>query len=230
MPRVADRRGLRAWIGAATMAIASAAAGAEPAGEPPASGEATVESERTAAEVVDRLHRCLIDAARLGVDVGSGGGFEARRETIRDVVLDSFDFPVVCRLVLGEHWKRLEADDRDRFCEAFRRMVVASYAAEFKSFSGQRFEPGDAREQRAGLEIVRSVLVVDEDTRHEFAYQVRESGGRWRIVNVAVDGVSDLALKRSQYATVLRDEGIVALIERLEARTAEFARGRTADE
>jgi len=180
----------------------------------------------TPSGVVQRLHASLIEAMR----IGSSGGYENRQEAIRDVVLDSYDFPVVGRLTLGSHWDRLEADQRERFLEVFRRLVVGNYAAEFDSYNGQRFETVKSEKQRPGLAVVRSAFTSASGKSRRFDYQLRQDDGRWLIVNVAVDGVSDLALKRSQYTTVLRRDGFEALIERLEAKVRGFAEGKSGDD
>ncbi len=48
-----------------------------------------------------------------------------------------------------------------------------------------------------------------------FEYHLRETGNDWRIVNIVVDGVSDLALKRAEYSGVLRESGFSGLLDEL---------------
>ena len=46
---------------------------------------------------------------------------------------------------------------------------------------------------------------------------------RWRLVNITVDGVSDLSLKRSQYSEVIEQHGFHELLERLDTKTESLA-------
>ena len=41
------------------------------------------------------------------------------------------------------------------------------------------------------------------------------------IVNILFDGVSDLAIKRSEYRSVIQREGFQSLVETLQAKIAE---------
>ena len=175
---------------------------------------------------VERLNDALIAAMKTpGVD-----GYSARWETLDPVVRDSFDFPTVARLVLGARWKTYDQPTRDRFLDVFSRYVVANYAAEFDSYSGHEFRTDEVREQHRGVVVVRCTLSTGSGETHPFDYQLREKGGHWLIINVAVDGVSDLALKRSQYAAVIKKNGFDALLSTLEDKVRGFARGEKDDD
>lgn len=190
-------------------------------------------SQRTPGGVVERLHAALIEAMK----IGKQGGYRQRVSAIEQDVLECYDFPVVGRVVLGEHWERLEADERDRFLDVFRRYVVSNYAAEFDSYNGHYFRTVRSEEQRPGLAVVRSILTTGTGAEHRFDYQLRRTEHRvegrteerWRIVGVAVDGVSNLALQRSQYTAVIDKDGFSALIMTLEEKIRGFARGETGD-
>jgi phospholipid transport system substrate-binding protein len=50
-------------------------------------------------------------------------------------------------------------------------------------------------------------------------YLLQERDGRWKIINVVADGVSDLALKRAEYQRILAAGTLDTLIAELEAQT-----------
>jgi phospholipid transport system substrate-binding protein len=53
---------------------------------------------------------------------------------------------------------------------------------------------------------------------------MRKIDGRWRIINIIADGVSDLALERAEYSSVIRRYGFNALLAKLKERIAGYAR------
>ncbi len=59
----------------------------------------------------------------------------------------------------------------------------------------------------------------------EFDYQLRKIEGRWRVVDIQISGVSQLALTRAQFVDVLRDKGLDGLVAMLKKKIAGFARG-----
>ena len=53
----------------------------------------------------------------------------------------------------------------------------------------------------------------------ELIYVTRKIKGEWRIIDVLVDsGISQLAVRRSEYRRVLRTKGIDGLIDTLNAK------------
>jgi len=56
-------------------------------------------------------------------------------------------------------------------------------------------------------------------------YVLQEEAGRWRIVNVVANGVSDLSLKRADYGSIMKKQGFDLLVEKLEAQVAALGKG-----
>jgi len=182
---------------------------------------ATSEAE----QIVQRLEDALLEAMKLGDQTG----FDSRFNTIEPIVREDFDMTMISRLVLGRHWTKLSAADRAKFVDTFTQYVISDYASEFDHYNDQQFEILSVKEQRAGVAIVSSQLLTKSGKTHRFDYQLRKTHDRWHIVNIAVDGVSDLAMKRSQYTSVIKKDGFAALLDTLESRIRDYAEGRDED-
>ena len=59
----------------------------------------------------------------------------------------------------------------------------------------------------------------------KITYLLHHVNNQWRIVNIIVNGVSDLALKRAEYNSLLEREGFQALIAKLEEQIRGYAEG-----
>jgi phospholipid transport system substrate-binding protein len=53
---------------------------------------------------------------------------------------------------------------------------------------------------------------------------LKEKGNSWRIINIIANGVSDLALKRSEYTTILQREGFDALINKINEKIDNYSK------
>ncbi len=58
----------------------------------------------------------------------------------------------------------------------------------------------------------------------QFKYILKPEGERWRILNVFADGVSELAARKAEYSTVMKDRGFDALIARLRDKIDHYAK------
>ena len=98
---------------------------------------------------------------------------------------------------------------------------MATYAANFDGYTGERFETSGAKENRSGL-MVKTELVAQDGGRIAFDYLLRNGKGVWQIINVIADGVSDLSLKRADYTAVIKSEGFDSLITELNGKIAAY--------
>lgn len=166
---------------------------------------------------VDILHAALLDTMKGGAQLG----FAGRRDQLAPVLASTFDFNTISRLVTGRHWGEMNEAQRESFVEVFSALSAATYAENFDSFGGERFETRSSR-SKGKAEIVRTVIIASDGDETSLDYLLTRERGEWRIVNVVADGVSDISLKRSEYATVIGQEGIDGLIAKLKAKVASY--------
>ena len=170
--------------------------------------------------VVEKLHESLLMAMHSGAQLGLKG----REEMLAPVIESSFDFESICRIVTGRYWKSASDDQKTRFTSAFKKLSVATYASNFSSFSGEKFQTEGSEADHEAL-IVRTTLRPTEGEPVALNYLLRRSNDSWRIMNVVAQGVSDLSLKRADYTAVIKTEGFDSLINRLESKSAEMSKG-----
>jgi len=176
-------------------------------------------ADGSAREIVERLHGALIQSMKDGDQLS----FEERFDYLSPVVSESFDVAYIGNVALGKHMDDLAENQQARFMDVFSHFMVANYAHNFSHFKGQQFEFRDELKQRDDVMVIRTHFIGGDGETRDFDYQLRRRQNQWLIVNVAVDGVSDLALKRSQYDAVIRKDGFDALVDRLNTRITEMS-------
>lgn len=191
---------------------ASAAVSARAADEaPPAAAKAPVE----------RLTGTLIDTMQQAEALG----FAGRRETLAPVLREVFDFAFMTRIAAGQHWSKLSAAEQERLVEHFARMSVATHASRFSGYSGQSFEVQAPEPGPRGAVLVPTQLNRPTGEPVKLDYLVREGeNGAWQIIDVYLKGrYSELAIKRSEYTSVLAEAGVEELIARLQRKIEEMS-------
>lgn len=175
----------------------------------------------TPAETVDRLHASLVEVMQKADSLN----FAGRHAQLSPVIRESFDFAFISQIVLGRYWRDLSEDDRRRMVDTFTELTLATYAARFDGYSGERFQRGEVSPMNGGRMLVRTELVSPGKEPVQLDYVLQEEGGRWLIVNVVADGVSDLSLKRADYGSVMKSQGFDSLIGRLQEQITELGSG-----
>jgi phospholipid transport system substrate-binding protein len=143
------------------------------------------------------------------------GATESMAERYRDlepVIEQVFALPLVTRLAVGSDWANFSPDQQKALIAAFTRFTVANYAHNFRDFSGQKFEIDDNVVSRGTDKIVRARVIPAHDTPVSLLYRMHEVDGSWKIIDVYSDGVSALALRRSDFAAALAAGGAPVLL------------------
>jgi phospholipid transport system substrate-binding protein len=99
-------------------------------------------------------------------------------------------------------------------------MTVAQYASIFDGYAGQSFVIAPKVETRGGDKLVRTTLKDPKGGDVAIAYRLRQSGG-WKIIDVFYkNSISQIATRRSDFASILQKGGAKALISHLNALAA----------
>jgi phospholipid transport system substrate-binding protein len=175
--------------------------------------------DRGATDVVEKLHTTLLAVMKDGDKIG----YQGRFEQLAPVINSSFDMPFISRTALGKYWETLNNEQRSRFVEAFTRMSIATYAANFDSYSGERFKTVGVKDVAGGRILVQSQLTKSDGGRVQLDYLLHRAGSQWRIVNIIAEGVSDLALKRADYSAFLKNNGFEALLKRINEKISQYS-------
>jgi len=160
--------------------------------------------------VVEKFHATLLQVMIQSDNLG----FSGRVDALVPVLAETFDFPTIARIVMGQHWKTIDAHQRSEFIAIFGDLSAATYASNFAGFSGETFETVGVEEKR-GTILVKTLIERVDDEPVTLDYLLRRNDGMWRIVNVIANGVSDLSLKRADYTAIIKNEGFDSLVSKL---------------
>lgn len=155
------------------------------------------------------LQDSLIDAMK------SSRPYPERVAAVSAAVDTALDVEQIARLSLGRHWRELPEARRQEFVRIFRELTVASFASRFTGHRGERFGATHSEPLPRGGTAVTSDLHRPGKEPVAFEYQLRKRDGVWRIVNILVDGISDLALKRAEYNRLMDEGGFEKLTDEL---------------
>ena len=185
-----------------------------------ASSAFSQEESATARQIIDKFQTELIHVMKDGKKLGYAG----RYEKLEPAVMNSHDLPKIARIVVGKEGEKLTEEQQKKLADVFTRISVASYAHNFKDFSGEEFIIDSEEETKNGGVVIHSHLTIPNDKPVKFDYMLKEKGASWRIINIIANGVSDLALKRSEYTAILQRDGFDALISQINEKIDNYAK------
>jgi phospholipid transport system substrate-binding protein len=201
------------WKAGALAAVLGLAMVPYPARAAPGGGNDTVQG----------LYDALLSTMKNGRTLGKSGRFTQ----LEPVIHRSFDIPSMARLSVGSSWAALSEAQRQQVTESFERYISAIYADRFDSYAGQKLQVTDEQPAATGV-MVRTQIVKANGEPVNVDYMMRRNGNAWLISDIYLDGaISEVATRRSEFAAILKSEGIDGLIAALN-RKADILTGTTA--
>lgn len=161
--------------------------------------------------IVEKLHETLLNVMK---NAGEQS-FRDRYNVLAPVVTESFDTPLIAKVVTSRYWKKLSDHKKSDFIGQFNKLSISTYASRFDSFSGESFKILSTETLKKGRLLIKTEISSPSDEPVRLDYLMHNKDGRWYIISVIADGVNDLALKRAEYASVIKKDGFDALIAKI---------------
>jgi phospholipid transport system substrate-binding protein len=146
---------------------------------------------------------------------------QERKQRVRQIILESFDFREMARESLGTHWGKLTPSQRDEFTELFGSLFERSYNRLVLRILGERKAIYGAESIQQDRATVATTLVSRQDAKLPVDYRLVRHSEQWAIYDVAIDGVSLAMNYRAQFSKILRTSSYETLMERIKAKLEE---------
>lgn len=141
---------------------------------------------------------------------------EERRAGLRAASDDFFDVDGMARRALGPHWKGFARPQRDEFVGRFRGLLGESFVSIVDRYAGDHLVA--MNEEVAGIFAqVRSRITPKQGAHLTIEYRLSQSGPRWTVYDVLVDGVSLVSIYRGRFNAILGTSSVAELLERMGA-------------
>ena len=139
-------------------------------------------------------------------------------ELVSTIVLPYFDFERMSQWVLGRNWRTATPDQRARFVEQFRTLLVHTYSNALSKYADEKivYLP-TADDGRSGMVTVRTEIEQAGSTI-PISYSMYLSRDGWKVYDVSVSGISLVTNYRSTFGNIIREQGMDSLIRQLTDR------------
>ena len=183
-----------------------------------AASSAVFAATEDAAQFVQRLGDQTIDTLRAPYLT-----LDERRDQFRGLLSQGFDIPFIGRFVIGRYWRGATSEQRGDYMALYSEFFLNTYTSRRGGSDGQTFVVTGARAANAKDVVVRSLLNRAGGQPFVTDWRVRIFNGRYRVIDVMVEGISLALTQRSEFASVARRGGLEGLLMILRDRTMKIS-------
>jgi len=181
-----------------------------------AAASATVAPREVVQSAVARVVQVIEDAqpVKPGVQQAGKPGSDKVRTEIRRIATELFDFEEISRRALSRHWAGRSPAEQAEFIALFTDLLERAYVGRIEAYSGEKIAyTGEMVD--GDYATVRSRILTRRRTETALDYRMHKIGGRWKVYDVLIDGVSFVSTYRSEFNRIIQSYSWDELIERL---------------
>jgi phospholipid transport system substrate-binding protein len=143
-----------------------------------------------------------------------------RRENIEAVLGKYFDFESMARLAVGRKWDSLSSEEQQRFTREFRALLFSTYLGDIEEYirKNMNYRTETLSE---GYAVVKTSLTY-QGNPVSLDYYLHDREGKWKVYDVAVQGMSLVINYRDQFNSILASgsfSDLTAIMKQKIART-----------
>ena len=138
------------------------------------------------------------------------------RDIIEQELMPHVDHRFAAFKVLGSQFRSVPKDKIPEFVSEFKQYLVSNFAVALASYGGQEllFEPVKGAEGQKDMSIK---VIIRQAGRPDIniSFKLRKSikTQEWKTYDLVAEGISLLSSKRSEFASIIRQQGIQAVID-----------------
>ena len=171
--------------------------------------------------VVERIDAALLEVMRNAEQLG----YRGRYATLEPVLDHAFDYGFMARVSAGKYWRDLDDAQKAELVDAFGRLSTATFASRFDGYSGETLKVVGEEDRPRNTRLVLNHLTKTDGEVIPINFLLSERDGSWRVIDVYLDAkYSELAVKRSEFTSVISREGFDELIASINKRIQNLAR------
>lgn len=146
-------------------------------------------------------------------------------QLVETKILPIFDFNRMTQLVIGKHWPRASAQQKQSLVTEFRNLMVRTYSSSLMAFNNQTVDYKPLSMRPGDTDVtVRSEIRQPGGQPIPINYSMYKTAYGWKVYDVTIDGVSLVTNYRSSFSNTIRQSGIDGLIRTLAAQSVRGAK------
>jgi len=141
-----------------------------------------------------------------------------RRDKLKEVIYQRFDFTEMARRSLGSEWRRRSPEEQREFVKLFTGLLEQAYLDNIESYNGEKFRYLKEQEDNNYAQVDTKII---DNKGQEFSvnYRLHNRNGDWKVYDVVIEDISLVNNYRSQFNRMLATSSYEELVNRMKGKT-----------
>ena len=145
-----------------------------------------------------------------------------RRDKLKELIYQRFDFTEMARRSLGSEWRRRSPEEQKEFVKLFTGLLERTYLDNIESYNGEKFQYLKEQEDNNHAQV-DTKIIDNKGQEVSVNYRLHKVNGDWKVYDVVVAEISLVNNYRSQFNRVLATSSYEELVNRMKGKTLSAA-------
>jgi phospholipid transport system substrate-binding protein len=157
----------------------------------------------------------VLDAIRNDKAI-QAGDFDRVQKLVNERILPRVDFDKMTRLAVGRAWRTASVEQREMLKAEFRLLLLRTYSGALSKVTDHKVRLRPSRGQDSPTDaVVRTQIVPSQGDPIDVDFRLNKADAGWKIYDVDIMGVWLAENYKNEFAEILNQGGIDALIKSL---------------
>jgi len=144
---------------------------------------------------------------------------QQRRQAIRGITDNVFDWTEMSRRALGKHWAGRTPAEQQEFAGLFRDLLERAYVSKIERYAGEPIAyVGESVD--GDQATVRTRITTKQGQDVPIDYRLARQGDNWLVYDVLVENISLINNYRTQFDGIIKTSSYEELVKKLKARAS----------
>lgn len=170
----------------------------------------------TPAQAVEQARNHATEVIHI-LQKANGSNNAAIRRQAENYAMPYFDFERMTAAVVRAPWRTATPEQKRELVQELKELLIRTYAGSMFQFKDAKISVSDKAVQTGNVVEV-SATVNHKGKQNVLKFYTYQSGGKYRVFDVEMQGLKMTSSLSSQYQPVLKSKGVAGLIAELKAK------------
>jgi phospholipid transport system substrate-binding protein len=148
-----------------------------------------------------------------------GGSQQARRQEVRRILDQHFDFREMAKRSLGPEWARQQPNKQEEFVRVYSQFMFNVYIDRVEKHTNEKITY-EEQEVKGSYATVKAIVHAHDGDEILIVYRLQLVGDEWKAYDVIVEGIDLVNNYRAQFNAILARSSFDGLLKQLQEKNA----------
>jgi phospholipid transport system substrate-binding protein len=142
-----------------------------------------------------------------------------RKEKIRNISNDMFDYAELSKRTMGQNWKKLSDAEQAEFVKLYKQILENAYINKLLAYKDEQVVfTKEKKLTEINAEVYTKVITKTVEIPIDYRLVLKDNG--WKVYDISIEGVSLVSNYRTQFKEILMNKSSVEFLDILRKKVS----------